>query len=142
MLVQTPDGQTPGKAHSSRSRADSQPVSHPAGLGMPPSTWPGQNHPAPLVSSLSLPDSVGPPGKGSPWLWASYKATPVPSPRGCFWGGSAMSFLPSCLCDSLLFLSSWRKQKLKSIHKVLSPSLETPSINPKPEDKRRVLWEV
>lgn len=26
MLVQTPEGQTPGKAHSSRSGADSQPV--------------------------------------------------------------------------------------------------------------------
>ena len=33
MLVQTPDGQTPGKAHSSRSGGDSQPVSHAGARG-------------------------------------------------------------------------------------------------------------
>lgn len=65
MLVQTPDGQTPGKAHSSRSGADNQPVSHLGDLGMPPSTWPGQNHPRSLVPSLSLSDSVGPRGRGA-----------------------------------------------------------------------------
>lgn len=58
MLVQIPDGQTPGKAHSSRSGGDSQPVSHAGGPGMPPCTWPGQNHP--VAPSLSLLDSAGP----------------------------------------------------------------------------------
>lgn len=36
MLVQTPEGHTPGKAHSSRSAADGQ-ASHPGGLGGLPS---------------------------------------------------------------------------------------------------------
>lgn len=66
MLVQTPDGQTPGKAHSSRSGVDSQPVSHAGGPGMLPSTWLGQNHPVPLAPSLSLLDSAGPRGRGAP----------------------------------------------------------------------------
>lgn len=55
MLVQTPEGQTPGKAHSSRSGADRG--GH-LGARRASSAWRGRNLPHPLSFCPSLQDSL------------------------------------------------------------------------------------
>lgn len=75
MLVQTPEGQTPGKAHSSRSgiEAVGDPGAWEGSLHLarhvpPPRFWPYRTLSKPL-------------GKGRPWLWTFSRPTPAPSPQ-------------------------------------------------------------
>lgn len=93
MLVQTPEGQTPGKAHSSRSGADSQPVTLWARESSLYLSGQEASHTRGLLGAYRT--VLGPMGRGRPKLGAFYRATLAPSPQNALGGGSStVSFPP------------------------------------------------
>lgn len=103
MLVQMPEEQTPGKAHSSRSGADSS--WSPCGPRRTPSIWRGRNLPTPLASFSELVRlSPGPWGRAGPGSGSSLGQPQHPLSRMLL--GQLYCQLPSCLCDSLFLLCS------------------------------------
>lgn len=80
MLVQTPEGQTPGKAHSSRSGADSRPVTLWARESSLYLSGQEASHTRGLLLGAYR-TVLGPVGRGRPKLGAFYRATLAPSPQ-------------------------------------------------------------